>query len=248
MKVTIVGIDCATKSSKVGLALASMDDSRPRVIKTTTGRGLESVGELASFIASWIPEAGPTLLALDAPLGWPTRLGEMLVHHSAGMPLSTEADQLFSRCTDRFVSEEIGKKPLEVGANLIARTAHAALALLQELCEKKKQSIPLAWNPRIKEGISAIEVYPAATLEAYGILASGYKKKNQEKERREILKALRKHLVLTDTSLIESNADVLDAVVCVLAAADFISGRAIQPPNKELAEKEGWIWVRPKQG
>ncbi len=43
--------------------------------------------------------------------------------------------------------------------------------------------------------------------------------------------------------------NVLDAVVCVLAAADFVNNRAISPEeagiDPELAKKEGWIWVKP---
>lgn len=40
------------------------------------------------------------------------------------------------------------------------------------------------------------------------------------------------------------NADGLDAVVCVLAAADFVRGDASQPPNIDVARREGWIWCR----
>jgi predicted RNase H-like nuclease len=250
MKVTIIGIDCATNNNNVGLALASMSDSRPRVLETTTGRGIKSTDELASFIANCIPKTGPTLLALDAPLGWPARLGEMLAQHSAGAPLDVKANGLFRRYTDRFVKEKIGKQPLDVGADRIARTAHAALALLQAIGEQKGQSVPLAWSPDVQRGISAIEVYPAATLVAHEIRASGYKNRGQREERQEILAALAERLVLPeDTSLLMSNADALDAVVCVLAAADFLSGNTFSPLNKKLARKEGWIWVRdPERG
>jgi hypothetical protein len=41
------------------------------------------------------------------------------------------------------------------------------------------------------------------------------------------------------------NADVLDAVVCLLAAADFLSGRAFPPTHPEQSQQEGWIWLRP---
>lgn len=246
MQVTIIGIDCATENIKVGLALASMDDSRPKVLEAKTGHGLKSIDELASSIANWIPKTGPTLLALDAPLGWPTRLGETLVHHSAGMPLGAEADQLFSRYTDHFVHTMIDKKPLEVGANLIARAAHATLALLPAISTQSKQPVKLAWIPSIQPGISAIEVYPAATLKAHTLPSEKYKNRKKVLENgQEILVGLGERLVLPeDTSLLMSDADALDAVVCVLAAADFLSGKTLAPPDKKLAQKEGWIWVR----
>lgn len=251
MKVTIVGIDCATKSSKVGLALASMEGSQPKVLEIGTGCHSQGINKLAGFIASWVPESGPTLLALDAPLGWPDRLGKTLVWHSAGTPLNVEADQLFSRCTDHFVHTKIDKKPLEVGANLIARAAHATLTLLPEIGKQSKQPIKLAWSPSIQSGISAIEVYPAATLKAHSLPSEKYKKGKKVLENgQEILVGLGERLVLPeDTSLLMSDADALDAVVCVLAAADFLSGKTYPPTDKKLAEKEGWIWVRdPSRG
>jgi hypothetical protein len=42
----------------------------------------------------------------------------------------------------------------------------------------------------------------------------------------------------------EASADVLDAVVCMLAARDFLVGEAMPPVDRNLAEIEGWIWTR----
>lgn len=42
---------------------------------------------------------------------------------------------------------------------------------------------------------------------------------------------------------IACNEHLLDAIVCVLAAMDFITGRAMPPPNRCRAEQEGWIWT-----
>ena len=94
--------------------------------------------------------------------------------------------------------------------------------------------------------MAAIEVYPAATLLAHGVRASGYKQPSQVAERREILSALVGTLEMkTEVSLLETSADALDAVVCLLAAKDFLDGRAVGPLDQPLAEIEGWIWVPP---
>jgi hypothetical protein len=45
-------------------------------------------------------------------------------------------------------------------------------------------------HPADVSTVAAIEVYPAATLRAYGIPSAGYKKLEQVAQRREILKAL----------------------------------------------------------
>ena len=42
----------------------------------------------------------------------------------------------------------------------------------------------------------------------------------------------------------ESKSDALDAVICLLAAQDFLIGKAMPPNNHAPALKEGWIWVR----
>jgi len=140
------------------------------------------------------------------------------------------------------VYKATGQKPLEVGANLIARTAHTALSFLERI------QIPLAWEPGHANltCVSAIEVYPAATLKARGFPFEGYKTQQAQNVRAEIIRCLGREMQLENIKdAMRENDDVLDAVVCVLAAADFVKGRGVLcPANKELAEKEGWIWVR----
>jgi len=57
----------------------------------------------------------------------------------------------------------------------LARTAHEALCLLEELRYETGRPIELAWSHELAPGIHAIEVYPAATLIAHGMTAHGYK-------------------------------------------------------------------------
>ena len=105
--------------------------------------------------------------------------------------------------------------------------------------------IPLAWSAESPGGISAIEVYPAGTLMAHDMPASKYKKREQRAARVAIIEGLRGHLHLPDdVSPMIDNDDCLDAVVCLLAAVDFLEGRAEAPTDLEVARKEGWIWVR----
>jgi predicted RNase H-like nuclease len=241
MSVTIIGIDYATDPNKVGLALGSWHNHKADILAIAKGSRVKPITET---IASWIRPDQPTLISLDAPLGWPVRLGYTLASHMAGELITTAPNKLFRRATDCTVRKKLGRQPLDVGADRIARTAHSALQIIEGLGQRIGQSIPLAWDKAI-EGISVIEVYPAATLLAHEIRASGYKGSDQE-ARREIVKSLRSLLTLpSDISLMVSNADVLDAVVCVLAAVDFLSGRVVEPEDRELAMKEGWIWFRP---
>ena len=185
----VIGIDCATEQKRTGLAYGSVIGGEAVIKDIRLGSGNMPAVET---IESWLQWGQPVLLALDAPLGWPISLGQELGKHSAGMPLKAKPEHLFSRQTDRKVKSTIGKRPLEVGANLIARTAHSALGLLGSLRERTGLLIPLAWEPGEIRQTCAIEVYPAATLAALGIKATGYKKKDAQDKRLELVKKLQK--------------------------------------------------------
>lgn len=244
MQITVIGIDCAVSPANVGLALGRFSDGTVRVEEIVRG---SSEPDLRGIIERWLrdrPE-GPALLALDAPPGWPAPLAHALPDHRAGEVLQPGADKLFRRATDDFVWSRIGKRPLDIGADRIARTACAALALLEELRQRLAHPIPLAWQPNI-DGIAAIEVYPAATLMSHGIQAHAYKHAKGEADRMHILDAVAKRMQfkpgLRDAA---RTSDEVDAAVCLLAGQDFLLGKALFPPDQALAEQEGWIWVRP---
>ncbi|MBM3493821.1 MAG: DUF429 domain-containing protein [Armatimonadetes bacterium] len=241
-EVTMIGLDCATDDANVGAALGKWRDGALSVQRVILCDQLAPV----AVVGDWLGKADePVLLALDAPLGWPAPLAQTLVLHRAGDELSAGADQMFRRMTDRVIHKNVGQTPLDVGADRIARTAHAALRVLGELRRVLSRPVPLAWSVHALAGITAIEVYPAATLSAHGIRSAGYKKREHMAERREILDALRTRLSLPDDiGLLESDADALDAVVCLLAAKDFVEGQAVSPDDAKLAEQEGWIWSR----
>ena len=239
---TIVGIDCATVDAKVGLALARLSDESLEIVRATL---CSKEQQAASTVARWLSEReGPALLAIDAPLGWPAPLASALVEHRAGEALKAPANAMFRRTTDVFIHDALGKMPLDVGADRIARTAYAALTLLGNLRASLRLSIPLAWEPKEVEDVAAIEVYPAATLLAHGLRSGGYKKPEHVQQRCEIVSGLRRLLTIADgvTDLAVS-ADLVDAAVCVLAGMDFVRGVAHPPRDPELARREGWIWA-----
>lgn len=236
LETTIIGIDCATQPNKVGLARGTF--SAGGVVVHEVRKGSMALTP-AAIADSWITAApGPVLLALDAPLGWPVQLNEALRSHYAGNPIDEPASHLFHRFTDAFIRCHIGLIPLEVGANLIARTAHAALGLLQELRRTTGHRIPLAWSPQHGSDVEAIEVYPAATRMAHGL--------TDKPSDWESLGALVEHIpiVLEHESWPPFWVDGRDAVLCVLAAHDFLCGQAFSPTDLKLAEREGWIWVK----
>jgi predicted RNase H-like nuclease len=241
MTICIIGIDCATNTKKVGLARGYLDGDQLSIDRLTKPGSGQSVCDVVS---EWIDLNIPTLLAVDAPLGWPDSLGQNLHEHTAGEVISVDPNLMFRRETDRFIKREINKQPLDVGADRIARTAHAALRYLADISIAVGQQIPLAWNAEQETILAAIEVYPAATLKQSGYQSDGYKKKENWAERREILVSLCRQIQFAvDTSAMVDDDDVLDAAVCVLAGCHFLKNQCMRPENIELARKEGWIWV-----
>lgn len=240
-KDVVIGVDCATDPRKVGLALGRLSRSGVTLERLATG---EPGRPVAETIISWLEGGERVLLALDAPLGWPEKMGAALSHHMAGAAIGIEPNQLFRRETDRFIKARLGKLPLDVGADRIARTAVAALELLQDMRRLTKHPLPLAWSSNYDEPIAAIEVYPAGTLSHYGLPSSGYKTAADSDKRRAILHGLAGRWRLRcDEAPMVANADVLDAALCVLAGCDFLRGEAMAPRDLPVARREGWIWV-----
>lgn len=201
----IVGIDCAADPKDIGIAYAKMAGTRFTVERVRFGKGgsqdnrSRRLRDLANDVVESVREAdAPTLLAIDAPLGWPTQMGCALATHRAGGQIegtgrqAPDAGSFFSRCTDRFVAEKTGKTPMEVGANLIARVSHTALGLLEMLRSDGMPNFPhlVSQNGvvRREEG-GLIEVYPAL---AGPFFLSSTADEGEAKYWRELASALKK--------------------------------------------------------
>ena len=111
---------------------------------------------VAKIIAGWIHADEKIVFAIDAPLGWPEDLVNSLCYHIAGQTLSVELNSLFRRETDRFVKKILGKQPLDVGADRIARTSYAAMKIIGELQLAIENKIEMVWSPEKVDEISVI--------------------------------------------------------------------------------------------
>lgn len=246
-RVLLVGLDAASRPENFGYAVGVLERGRIDVRRFGLLSTRQEHDALVNVVAPFLQHASRALVAVDAPLGWPAALGRALAGHQAGDPIIAAKENLFSRETDRAVEETIRKKPLEVGADKIARAAHTAVAVLGRLRELVGRPIPLAWAPEF-EGLAAIEVYPGATLKARELDDSGYKKVDNggRAVRQRIAGRLQAELpALSD--LLDQRADVFDAALCLLAAKDFLECETLRPADEQLACQEGWIWVRTPQ-
>lgn len=237
----IIGLDAAADLANFGCVVCrysggalELEDSR--VLRNAVGEA--ALAELCGDVAE------RTLIAIDAPLGWPAPLAECLAVHKAGDLLAPVANDLFRRETDKWVRRVIGKQSLDIGADKIARAAWQALNVLSRLRNASRQPIPLAWHPDFEPRVAAIEVYPAATLEANGLKSSGYKDASDGIDSRRALSAALADRAPWLSELVNEKVDIFDAGLCAIAGADFIDGLASAPEDEMLAKQEGWIWVR----
>jgi len=245
--VTIVGVDCATLNRKTGLAFSSYGKHGVLVVEECFVA--QATPSVADQIHARLSDAQSVLIALDAPLGWPAALSKHLSEHKAGRAFTVESDLLFRRRTDQIVKDKLGKAPLEVAANFLARTAVAALRMLEDLSQRCNTGISLAWQPAVPKGFAAIEVYPAGTLRAYQkmrfVAGTGTTVQNKQSFLKK-LQRLGKLQLRPAAAKAVTNEHALDSILCCVAAADFLSGLAIPPSprDRDLVKREGWIWVR----
>lgn len=238
----VIGIDSAAQDSKCGLALGALNADRVTLLEVATKQK-----SVLPTLLRWVRDHEPAIIAMDAPLGWPDLMGPSLISHEAGQPIAPSANALFRRETDRVVRERTGKQPMEVGAEKIARAALRAVKLIGELREATGYALPLPLTSGIPDQPTMIEVYPALTLRSRAISDRGYKgnKAHHREQRLRLLDEVGPHINLpADPSLLVESDDAFDAMVCLLAAADFCGGNVVAPTDVDRAKKEGWIWFR----
>ena len=162
----LIGVDWAVDERNRGVAVVDcVGDTTSIVGLWSCNARLTALKVICEAITT---TSAQCVIAVDAPLGWPAGLSQALSHHQAGDCLEVHANEMFSRETDRFIRDAIRKRPLEVGANLIARTAHSANQFLHALREALSHAVPLLWSPVDLAKLGVIEVYPAATKIAVG--------------------------------------------------------------------------------
>jgi predicted nuclease with RNAse H fold len=239
----LIGLDAASDRRGFGYAIGSFECEaiaidRSGVLVSRSDDGMAQISD-----ALRRTRAG--LIAIDAPLGWPSNLADSLVAHRAGERVMSAKHDMFRRATDRRLREAVhgGHQPLEVGADRIARATHEALTVLAELRDRSGLELPMVWDPAFS-GVGVIEVYPAATLRAHGMPSRGYKLREQREAREQIASACG-DLMPALSARCGRSADEFDACLCLLAAADFLQGRCAPPPAelRAVACREGWIWV-----
>lgn len=269
--VTIIGVDCASRLANVGITKGVYSFTNQRLTieevkhasKFEGLTGKKRLPELASIISSW-STPHPTVLALDAPLGWPHLMGERLKDLKAGGEKLSDIendDHFFSRYTDRYVRDyvdghfkhgvnrRINSKPLAIGSDKIAIPALGSLQLLSKIRDEGID-VTLGWGENNLDGCRVVEVYPKATLLSQSIQSERYKKASDTVRANifdRLLECYGNDLSPVAGEIRQKCSEIdrcLDSFICSLTAIDYLKGRCKGPSSDkaELAYTEGWIW------
>jgi len=178
------------------------------------------------------------VVGIDAPFGWPADFVAAVKEWPHDTWSVEGRDRLRFRETDRFVRETQKVWPLSVSTDTISLPAMRAMSLL------RRHGV----TDRSGDG-KFFEVYPAASLRAWGMTGRGYKETNDAgcaALRQRMLTDLRQALpALKIPDAYALNPDALDALVASLSARCAAMGQTIRPTEGQriLAQQEGWIHI-----
>ena len=186
-------------------------------------------------------------LGIDCPLGWPDDFVAFVQAHAAGaVGLGEESgDDLRRRLAWRLTDLRVraaGAQPLTVAAERLGYTAMRAARLLA-LLARRGTPVDRAGTGRV------VEVYPAASLQRWGLAHRGYKGQQRTGALGELVADLVARAPWLDLGphrpALERSDDLLDAVVAALTARAAARGRCVLPAPEEVARagREGWIMV-----
>ena len=229
-----LGIDLSSQSKDTAACLIRWSDGRARVEVHHPREGCDDK-KLNGLIEK------SDVVGIDAPFGWPTRFVAAVAAENWPYTKWSDdrRDRFRFRTTDFRVRYELKRWPLSVSSDKLALPAMRVMALLR-------------WH-RVTDRSGGdrrfFEVYPAGSLERWGLPFKSYKKSTAEhqKEREKILSGLlRPGIDVSDNdskTLLKSD-DALDAFVASLTARVAAQEKCIKPANeteRSHARREGWI-------
>ncbi len=235
-----LGVDLAAATRKTAAAVLQWSHSGARLTHVALDVGDEEIVRL--FGSS-------DMTGIDCPVGWPDAFLPFLAGHRAFDPHPVldhdgiEGRRLLAyRDTDRFVTARTGLIPLSVSAD---RLAHPAMrgAVIQA-------KIAAQYGPQARDGSGRLaEVYPAASLKSWGLLARGYKGRGGEEAQRlgELLGGLKQAAPWLDLAGHENRLagsdDIFDALIASLTVRAVALGATLRPDDAHAraARTEGWI-------
>lgn len=241
----LLGIDAAASDAKTGLV--ALEAGSLAVRHVALGKEVP----VSQLLAQWLSaHHGAVMACIDAPLGWPAEYCSILVSHQAGEPIRADKEHFFPRITDKLVHQKLGKRPLEVTANYIARTAHRALQWIGDLNQLTGSAFHLFLDAEKIPYYGLAETYPAGWLISEQLFHKGYKRDADLRERLllQIVKRYALGITTEQRTAVIRWEHTFDALLCCLCGLDIVQQRCLSPKDlavpETIARKEGWIWFK----
>jgi predicted nuclease with RNAse H fold len=238
--VRTLGVDLAAATKKTAVAVLEWAGGAARLEYLALDVGDQEIVELFGRSA---------MTGIDCPVGWPDAFLPFIAGHlnfDAHPVLDHDGIEgrrlLAYRDTDRFVTGQTGLIPLSVSAD---RLAHPAMR-----CAVIQAKISLDHGPQPRDGSGRLaEVYPAASLKSWGLLARGYKGPGGAETQRLalLLEGLTQAAPWLDLAghedQLAGSDDMFDALIASLTARAVTLGRTMRPDGNQAkaARTEGWI-------
>lgn len=234
-----VGVDLAAERRGTAVAWVEWDAGRAVVRRVLCGADDEAVLDA-------LAEADKA--GIDCPLGWPDAFADFVMAHRGGSVTIPDGfggsgwkRPLTLRLTDQVTWRETGLTPLSVSADLIGHVAMRCACLLAQSAARGR--------PVDRSGGGTItEAYPAASLKAWGLPHSGYKRRGDIRLLGELADQLASLAPWLDPGDADRTCrdrhDAFDAVIAALtarAAARGLTRRPETPAESAAARSEGWI-------
>jgi len=180
-------------------------------------------------------------VGVDAPFGWPVDFVRSVTTHTEGGPWpDCDREKLRYRLTDRAVRQRFPSiVPLSASSDRIAVTAMRCAALTTRWETTSQQPVDRTGRGRLAE------VYPAASLAAWGLNHKGYKGKHKLETLRLLVDQVAASAGIDAPTIAVWDDNIFDAWVASLTARVLVLGRTVKPTSRELssARVEGWIHV-----
>ena len=235
-----LGVDLAAATKKTAAAVVEWDNGSARLAHLDLGVDDAEIVRLFGCCE---------MTGIDCPVGWPDAFLPFIAGHLAGdsHPVldydGIEGRRLLAyRDTDRFVTARTGLIPLSVSAD---RLAHPAMR-----CAVIQAKVAADHGPQARDGSGRLaEVYPAASLKSWGLLARGYKGRGGAEAQRlgKLVGGLRQAAPWLELAghedRLAANDDLFDAVIASLTARAVAIGATLRPDaaHAKAARTEGWI-------
>jgi len=239
--VRVLGIDLAAQPRNTGIVVLEPTSSRRwRADVPPDAPTDEHLVELGARV---------DLVGVDAPLGWPIDFVQAVRAHEAREPWPGTKDRrtLTHRRTDDTVRDHGRGNPMSASADLLGHVAMRCALLQRDWARRWGSAANRDGSGRL------VEVYPAASLRAWGLPDRGYKSATAEAGRTRtrivdhIGQVCGRWLEVGPVRSECINSDhTLDALIAAITAAAARWGATYPPESVEdhhCAVLEGWIHV-----